>query len=183
MLDVWRIAVKLRAVDQHFFNDKDGVAFLNRALSFVTQGNPPANQMLVFRMLSNAFILSWGERLMTTHISDIIDAVLLCDYKSNKNIQIAIATLLLNYAVVFTKKPDIEGKSRITTALAALLGSTLDGEATFRLLVCMGTLIHSDDEAIAIAKSLDLHEVVSKLQSDAYPEKVKQCASCISTIL
>lgn len=82
---------------------------------------------------------------------------------SNKNIHIALATLTLNYSVCFHKDHNIEGKAQCLSVISTILEVVQDLEATFRLLVALGTLISDDSNAIQLAKSLGVDSQIKSI--------------------
>ena len=120
---------------------------------------------------------------MISQHDQILSAIADLDGNRNKNIQIALASLLLNYTVAFQKGSDIEAKSQCLSVVATISERLSDAEAKFRMLVGLGTLVADDNNSIALARSLDLMSLVTDLSSVADPAKVGECARLVATLL
>ena len=179
MLDILRVAVKTETVNDHFLNSKDGNDILQLLMKLAATEGPPANTMLVLRTLTNAFKQATGRTLMLANRDFIVATMVSCKDNKNKNIHIAMASVLLNYAVAFNQSFDVEGKSQCLAGLAEVIDAVEDSEARFRLLVCLGTLIINDDNSTAIASSLGLSPTVGKLRAVTEPSKVGDCARLV----
>lgn len=98
----------------------------------------------------------------------------------NKQAQIAMATVLLNYAVAFTSRA-VSKEAQVTCLSLCLLflqGMT-DSEAQFRNLVTLGTLLDSDPAHQREAKKMDAREKVDAVKLLDTSEKVQNCASAV----
>ena len=120
---------------------------------------------------------------MATHRDNIMSVASDSIATKHKNLHIAIATLLLNYAVELHSGDDVEAKSQCLSVVAMMLTNEPDPEACFRLLVAMGTLMSGDDNSVAIAKSLDVSPFVLKLVPTKEPAKVGECAKLVAKLL
>ena len=171
--------MKTETVSDHFFNSKDGNDFLQLLMKIASTDGPAANRMLVLRTLTNAFKQTTSRTLLLANRDFIVAAMVSCKDNKNKNAHIALASVLLNYAVSFNQSFDVEGKSQCLSAVTEVMNEAEDGEARFRLLVCLGTLIINDDNSIAIASSLGLSPTVGKLRAVTEPSKVGDCARLV----
>ncbi|XP_013391939.1 phospholipase A-2-activating protein-like [Lingula anatina] len=177
-LDVLRLAIRSEEVNQHFCNQKDGPQFLNHLL--VLGGGdeaPAANQMLVLRVICNAFKNKPGEKLMNLNREKIGKLLGICQKTSNKNVHIALSSVLLNFAISLHPTEDVEAKAMVLSTAADVAESVKDEESQFRLLVCLGTLVSQDPNSKALAKSLDLGQFAKKLTHKR--GKVGDCASLV----
>lgn len=156
---------------------RDG--FLPHRLQFLTSDAPVPTQMLTLRILVNCFHHENGRQLLLSQRDQIITQALNCRLTANKNVQIALATLLLNYSISLQDRVDEEGKSQCLLAVASVLENPMDPEAEFRLLVCLGTLISNDQETKVLAKSLDLQDLIIPMQTRLDPKKVSDCAGFV----
>lgn len=180
VLDVLRICIKHADICQHFCDKSD---FLDERLQYLSGDSSVANQMLTLRTFCNLFKQPSGVRLMCKNRDSIITTALNLKGSANKNIQIAMATLLMNYSVQLQDQPDIEGRSQCLIAAANMLEGNLDLEAGFRLLVCIGTLISSDEGTRELAKSLELKNFIIPLKGNVEPKKLPECASFVIDLL
>ena len=183
VLDILRLAIRNQTVNQHFCNEKDGPQFLSFLLACLSPDAPAPNQMLVLRALCNCCVQTSGQSLLLSQRDNIITAIVGLKATDNKHIHIAISTLLLNLAVAYQTVPDNEAKAQCLSAVVAVSESQGDLEANFRLLVCLGTLLHKDQNAVELAKSLDIHHFVNKCRAVTELSKVAECARHVAALL
>ena len=182
-LDVFRLCVRDAAANQHFFGTRDGGATVLHLLRVMGAAPVAPNHMLAVRALCNALGHAAGEAAVLGSRDAIVGTVLDNFMAANKNVQIAFCTLLLNLAVAALRDQDIEAKLQLLSAAATVLPKLKDTEATFRLLVCIGTLAAADENSIALAKSLDIPEAVGKFTGLSEPAKLPECAKCLLAAL
>ncbi|XP_072173006.1 phospholipase A-2-activating protein-like [Diadema setosum] len=182
-LDVLRLAIRHPVVNQSFCNARDGEAFLNQLLSLATDAGPVPNHMLVLRTLCNCFSQSEGRMLVATHRDRVGEAAMHSLKITNKNVHVAVATIILNFAVLLHTGTDIEAKSQFVAMATTQLADEKDPEAQFRLLVCLGTLVVGDENSQAIANSLDAARIVKGLAGVMEPAKIGRCATLLGKLL
>eukprot|EP00742_Colponemidia_sp_Colp-10_P003823 GILJ01004073.1.p1 GENE.GILJ01004073.1~~GILJ01004073.1.p1 ORF type:complete len:786 (+),score=133.68 GILJ01004073.1:49-2358(+) len=143
--------------------------------------------LLALRYLANMFDLPTNKQAMIHRRSQTLDVLSAAFKMDNKNVRVALATVLLNYATTFDEAPDQDSKLQCLSALAELLSSEKDPEATFRGLVGLGTLIYKDESIRDVAKQLQLVTSLDGLQclqtSSPETEKVKRVSAEIKQIL
>ncbi|PIK49138.1 putative phospholipase A-2-activating protein [Apostichopus japonicus] len=181
-LDVLRLAIRHPVVNQHLCNSKDGGQFISHLLKLGSQANPGTNQMLALRTLCNAFSQPDGLSLLEQHRERLVQSVLDFKASSHKGTRIALSTLLLNFAAKLSRSGDVESRAQCMSSAALLLQDEKEVEAVFRLMVAIGTL-SSDDNALAIVRSLDLKPILKGYESITDPAKVGECAVCLQKIL
>jgi len=156
-------------------------------LKHVDKTSPPPCQMLALRALSNLFSCQQGELLLRTYRESVISRVfeqLFPIVGDNKNIQIAAATLLLNFAVSVNKKFDDETQVQLLSALSInFLTFIMDWEARFRTLVAIGTLLTTSADAVEYGKTLETKDAVRGWRLLEGPAKVSECAQFIENML
>ena len=177
-----RLLIRIEVVNQYFCTLTKGVEFLNYLLSFISADAPVHNHMLSLRTLCNTFKNEPGRSLLLAHRDQIITKVL-TSANSNKNIQVADSTVLLNFAVAFLHQPDPEAKSQCLSAAVTLSESQNDGEACYRLLACIGTLVNKDEDITKLAKSLGILQFVNRCKMIPEPAKISQCAKELEVVL
>lgn len=182
-LDLLRLAIRNPAVNQHFCNSKDGPSFFSHLFSLAANSSPAANHMLLYRALCNCFTQSEGKSLLVTQRETIGVSAMGSLTITNKNLRIAVATLVLNYAVLLHGGSDVEAKSQCVAMAITQLGEEKEPEAQFRLLVCLGTLLAGDENSQAIANSLDASVLIKRLVSVSDPSKVGDCARYVNQLL
>lgn len=184
-LDLLRLALLLPKVNEDICASKDSIRLIDTLLICATDNSSVPNQMLALRSLCNLFSHSIGESLAVTHSNTILKAVDACGKSQNKNVQVALSTLYLNYAIHLNsdKNSDQALKFECLTHIASLLTKNLDPEAQYRLMVALGTLIATNAELRQMTKSEDLFKVVNNLVSCTNPAKVGNCAEQLSSLL
>lgn len=98
---------------------------------------PPANQLMSIRILSNMLAHGYGRGLIETCMQNIL-ATISTTRKGSANLQIAIATLLLNLAIVQTNYADPTQCQLITESLIDFLLWNADSEALYRCYRSIG---------------------------------------------
>ncbi|XP_076463194.1 phospholipase A-2-activating protein-like [Babylonia areolata] len=176
-LDVLRMGAKQSAISRHFCQQPAFLTFLCKCLA---PGSPAANQMLTLRTMANLFCQPEGAKLLGENQTQLLEAITSCQAMATKNAQIAQSTAVLNFSLAATALQDFERKSECITSTTTLLGSEKqDGEATFRLLVALGTLTHGDEMSQAVLHSLDFVPRVRQLKETSDLNKVIECADLL----
>ncbi|XP_075999985.1 phospholipase A-2-activating protein [Genypterus blacodes] len=179
VLDIMRLAVRHPQVNESLCGEAEGVQLCNHLLSLMRPEGRPANQMLALRTLCNCFSGRHGKALLMaqreTVLSRAADLAPVC----NKNIHIALATLVLNYAGCLHSQPDLEAKAQCLSVASRALESVQDKEAVFRLLVALGTTVALDQTAKDLGRSLGVNSQISKYLSMSDPSKVGECCKLV----
>jgi len=147
---------------------------------------PLANQFLGIRCLCNLFTTEAGEELMMTYRESVISRILMETLDNqNKNVQIALATLFLNYAVALAKRPGSEdGQIQVLSALGINAISFIsDWEARFRVMVAIGTILSISPDNIEYARTLEVRDGVRGWKVLEGPQKCTECAQFIIKML
>ena len=186
-LDLCR-AVLLCPASQHLLLEKEMLdKVFSACLRQVTKEAPAPAQMLALRLLSNMFASDKGEELLRTYRDSVLTRIfqeLFPIVDDNKNIQIAAATLLLNYAVSINRKMDDESQIQMLSTLCINFFTFIfDWEARFRTLVAIGTMLTSSPEALDYARTLEAKEGARGWRVLEGPSKVSQCAAFIEQML
>ncbi|KAL9035178.1 MAG: hypothetical protein Q9214_006706, partial [Letrouitia sp. 1 TL-2023] len=142
------------------------------------------NIMLAVRAFSNVFEKESGVALADESFEKVHALVKSSANYSNRNLAIAIATLYVNYAVLFTSKSHCTLQSSIDRGkmllddLTDLIKIAVDSEAIYRALVAVGTLIGLGDKIQAAAKQdFDVEGALRKAESTAREPRVKGIVS------
>jgi len=173
-LDILRLAIKTPRVNYHYCCDERGMELVSLLLSKISD-DMPANQMLALRVLANMFDQEPGEELALNARETILSVVIDAVPSENKNVQIAVCTVILNFAVALRTIGNKQGKLELLPNLVVVFDRVTEAEAQFRLLVALGTLMHGDADILASAKSLDLHLHAQKLKDRREPVKLGLC--------
>lgn len=182
-LDIMRVALRNEKVNEHFCNSKDGPEFLQTLVKFVDAEQPPTNRMLALRAIANLSCHKDGEDLLLANCEDLLPLFSAACATTNKNIEIAASTVLLNLAVLLKHTDEIESKAQLISVLATCAKVVADPEARFRICVALGTIVWKDDNSTAIAQSLEIGRVLENWAHSCEQGKLQECASGVSNLL
>ncbi|XP_014673380.1 PREDICTED: phospholipase A-2-activating protein-like [Priapulus caudatus] len=180
-LDVLRLALCNRHAAARLCDDRDGPRLVDGLLALAAApDNQQANVLLGWRALCNVFVA--GAPLMLARRDEVVAAATACAElrRDDKKLLVATATLLLNYAAAGGGG----GGECVVRATVSVLRMQPDREATFRLLVALGTLLWDDGGgAVELARSLGASRLVAAATSVSDPPKVSECALHLTSIL
>lgn len=127
---------------------------------------PPANQLMSIRVLSNMITHESGRVLIDSCLTNVMVAIS-STKKGSANLQIAIATLLLNLSIVQKVKHANEEqcKSTIETIIDFLLWNA-DPEALYRSYRAIGNLLSSSNGAALSALLVSTDVIIEGLRSN-----------------
>ena len=139
------------------------------------------NIMLSVRAFGNLFDTESGRNLADSDYDKIHELVR--DYSlgtTNRNLTIAVATLYLNYTVLFTSSShsalpsSIDRGLMLLDDLITLVGTVRDSEAAYRGLVAIGTILGLGEEVVEAAKEVyDLTGALGKVESAAKEPRIR----------
>ncbi|CAB1452363.1 unnamed protein product [Pleuronectes platessa] len=179
VLDIMRLAVRHPQVNESLCGEAEGVQLCNLLLSLMRHEGRPANQMLALRTLCNCFSGRHGRALLMAQRETVLSRAADLTSVSNKNIHVALATLVLNYAACLHSQPDLEAKAQCLSVASRALETVQDKEAVFRLLVALGTTVASDQSAKDLARSLGVNSQISKYSTVSDSTKVAECCQLV----
>ncbi|XP_071952361.1 phospholipase A-2-activating protein-like [Antedon mediterranea] len=183
VLDILRLCIRNQFVNKCFCNKQDGAAFISYIQQITSISCKTANKMLVFRTLCNAFQCDTGSNLLKNSREEITTLLMDCKSIKNKNLQIALSSVLLNYAVQQHSEQNAEAKFELLSAVETVLEVEQEDEANFRLVVALGTLTHNDHDSKSLAKSLEIAQTINRLQSKTSVQKLIDSAKGLLQIL
>ncbi|KAG1658919.1 Phospholipase A-2-activating protein [Nymphon striatum] len=182
-IDILRISLKSDKMIKSLNENGMIPEIINILLNYISVSTPVANHMLALRALCNLFSPQVSEEVLYDYRHQILEKVVSeIRNPTSKPLQIALATLLLNYSILICKKDDLELKTQLISGVVSTLDSFTEGEAMFRILVCLGTLVYNDTNAIDTAKSFDMLIVVKKYREVIDPSKVGECAKLLEQL-
>jgi len=186
-LDLLRAAL-LNPACQSILMEKSSLdSIFSSCIRHIDKSSPAPSQMLALRCLANLFSAEPGRDLLRLYRDSVLSRVmekLFPVTDDNKNIQTAASTLMLNYAVSCGQKPDEETQVQSMSVLAInFLTFITDLEAKFRVLVAIGTLITTGQDAVDFAKTLEIKDGARSWRLLAGQGKVSECAKYIEDIL
>uniref|UniRef100_A0A2C9JHZ5 Phospholipase A-2-activating protein n=1 Tax=Biomphalaria glabrata TaxID=6526 RepID=A0A2C9JHZ5_BIOGL len=174
-LDILRLSVKNSSICSTFCSNPN---FVDLLCQHASQGNSQACRMLAMRTLANLFRHPDGAALNIQEIDAILQSVINGKDLTIKNGQTAVTTVLLNYCIKLSGLDDLESKSKCLQAAGELLSAQLEPEASYRVLVGIGTLVHTDDGCKALSHSIDLPLVLTKF-TNSDTSKLAECAKLL----
>ena len=187
VLDVLRLASRSPSINILMAQQEN---LLERLVALARTSVP--NCMMVYRTLAHCIMhASTSQKRMVNYLDAVLSSVTSVAVDSDpafekhpqwKNVQVAITTVLLNYAVLIHTSPtaaNLEAKSQLLTAVGAIVPRLQEEEALFRILAAAGTLL-GNEESIALARSLELNSTFEHLQN--VPGKVGECAKHLLTV-
>lgn len=148
VIDIVRLSLR-NEVNSSLICTKDSGKIVDLCLRYLSSQNTTNNIMVSLRALANLFLHEIGVSLVEAHKMNILEAITGVS-NSNKNIQIAIATCLLNMTILSLNKNDEILILALSSVLSDVFISTDDVESNFRSLVAVGTLLSTS--AIVISK-------------------------------
>ena len=149
------------------------------------------NIMLSVRAFGNLFDTLSGQNLADNDFDKIHGLVRGSSLgPGNRNLTIAVATLYLNYAVLFTSSSHSSLPSSIDRGLMLLdylqylIGMLEDSEAAYRSLVAVGTILSLAEEVLEAAKEVyDLAGALDKVESALNEPRIKGVIGEIKAML
>ncbi|XP_075234565.1 phospholipase A2 activator protein isoform X2 [Lycorma delicatula] len=187
VLDVLRLAIRNSEVNASLCGGSSGELILKTLKQHLDPTALPANQMLATRTLSNMLLHPTGESLLLDNRQPLLEILtsLLSSSMPNKQLQIALTTILLNLSIVFINKKDYSSQQSIVNLLNKVLPTCSDAEAQLRGLVALGTLLVSSKNLTSSIDSITvdlLHQLA--LQNDSKDSnKVAICSQQILNLI
>ena len=149
------------------------------------------NIMLAVRVLANLFETEPGRTLMDSNFDQVQNILsTIPSQASNRNLQVAIATLYINYAVLCTSEAQaqlpqsMERGISMMHGLTSMLSNATDSEEAYRCLVAAGTLLSLGEEVDVAAKDIyDLGGAVKKVEKGFNEPRIKGIVAEIQDLL
>lgn len=140
----------------------------------------PQNQLVTMWTLANLFGKAEGATLCLEHQKQVLEATIGCAHSPNPKVLRGAGAILLNFSVALLGKDDTDRKGECFRVAQQLLQDCADGEAAFRLLVALGTLMYGDQMARATAMSLDVGQLLQQFCGFG-EQRVAECAKACLT--
>lgn len=155
-LDLLRLVAVTPAAAE-YRHPRDDSTIISVLASSVKENDPPSDNhiMMAIRGFVNLFETPEGRKIIMSELELITDFLKISS-TSNRNLAVAISTLYINLAVLFTTS-DIASFSQITTLIQELtlfMEQQVDSESAYRGLVALGTLVGISDEYKSAAKEV-----------------------------
>ncbi|KAK4035672.1 hypothetical protein OUZ56_027758 [Daphnia magna] len=168
-LDILRLASRHPHMNR-FLSEKEG---LLDVLLAVGRSTVP-NCMMIFRTIAHLSMHKSAQQTLMDHREAIFASVLSVMTESDlsftkhsqwKHVEVAVSTIILNFSILIHS----------TASFAT------EEEALFRTLVAVGTLLADDNDAVAIAHSIELKSKIDYFQNVS--GKVGECSKQILLLL
>ncbi|KAI9782138.1 MAG: hypothetical protein M1835_004103, partial [Candelina submexicana] len=149
------------------------------------------NIMMAVRALANLFESEGGRTLAESEYDKIYSLTRPSSQATNnRNLTVAVTTLYINYAVLFTSSSSSSlaaSSDRALTLLqelTTLISSTSDAETVYRALVAAGTLLTLGEEVLMAAKEIfDLGAAMKQAEQATKEPRIKGVAAEIRKLL
>ncbi|XP_071552858.1 phospholipase A-2-activating protein isoform X1 [Panulirus ornatus] len=182
-LDVLRLALQSDHMQNAWFTGERATVLVNHLTSLIRLYSLPTVQLLALRCLANMATHELGRQTLAKAWEEVTSATVEISPYPNKNMEIAAATVLLNYSVILGTTGNLEKQCKVLSGSGAIAMCSKDPEAKFRSLVALGTLLYHSAECRSLAGSLDLKSVAQSLSGVTSPSKVGECAGHILRLL
>eukprot|EP00005_Dracoamoeba_jomungandri_P004829 CAMPEP_0174251374 /NCGR_PEP_ID=MMETSP0439-20130205/1216_1 /TAXON_ID=0 /ORGANISM="Stereomyxa ramosa, Strain Chinc5" /LENGTH=807 /DNA_ID=CAMNT_0015331667 /DNA_START=17 /DNA_END=2440 /DNA_ORIENTATION=- len=152
------------------------VNLLELVLPCLEPSNPLANILLGMRLLANMFHFQSTRIQMLSQAEKVLEALADHTGNSNKNVRLALVTVIVNYAVSFLAASDAQSKTQCVSIINEVLSTETDAEVLYRALVALGTLIWQDEDTKQLLGAFELLATVTNYTENE-SGKVKEVAS------
>lgn len=180
VLDIARIICRKKVIHEVLFDEENAPKFLAALDRFFSPKALANNKMFLFRILSNMFTGSQGEKLIFSHKSDLLPKLsLLLDVnmESHKGLEVAMATFVVNMSLASLRTEDFLAVRLCYDFILNVIIFIKDEEAIFRFLVALGTIgiVEGAEILHPHIRSL-LNDVSGWDESDSVKRKAAYCA-------
>lgn len=183
VLDVLRLALLSERMQSVWLVGDRSETLVSHLITLVRPPSPPNTQLMALRCFANLAAFEPGRAILTKMYDQVVTVTVEISPYKNKNLEIAAATVLLNYSVIFGANDNFDKKCQVLSGAGTVAMCSKDPEAQFRSLVALGTLLYNCGQCRSLAGSLDLKPVVQTLSTVTSPAKVGECAGHILRLL
>jgi phospholipase A-2-activating protein len=181
-LDVLRHCLSGAVFNTLICQDKDGARFIDYCLELLANDSAITNHRLILRALCNAFQHAAGEALVVAHSESIIKAIVRLHHPAEKQIQIAVSSLILNLVIAGRRESNVDGITQCLITIAELSQHLTHSESCFRLMVAIGTAVYQNKSRLELASSLGLSTFIQACLGAEKDEKAHGCATTLSNM-
>jgi phospholipase A-2-activating protein len=161
-----------------------GGNIIDLLIASVTEAEEPAenNIMMAIRAFANLFESAEGRNLALQEfdrIQNLVSDTLADGKTTNRNLLVAITTLYINYAVLFSSSPstsfeDFEHPVALLYSIRVILSTQSDSEVVYRALVAVGTLLGLGQEVKSAAIEVyNLQDIVKSAVTKGKDPRIK----------
>lgn len=168
-LEVFAIFILETESSRHYASNDQSL--LQKVISFCGSENVAA-KFLACRAIINMFNSTDLLNSFSENLSDTLDAITPCrsvtDHKLAQKVRKCYTNILTLFAHYFRTAKDFDSsdlKVQMLSTLNEMLMEEKDPQVLYSALVCTGTLLVSDAEAVGFTEMFDLSSVVSGIKS------------------
>ncbi|VVC38157.1 Hypothetical protein CINCED_3A021224 [Cinara cedri] len=174
VLDIIRLAVRNKNINDILSSDD---IIIKKLLPHIQNIENPINQMLSIRCLCNLMFHEKGELLILKHYELILIFIQKLEKEnlSQKHLQVAIATFLLNLSVMIKQSEDAMAIQNITNTISALCLKLSEPNAIKRCFVAIGTLLSLKNPPTLSTEIQDYIELIIALPSSETSDIITCC--------
>jgi len=182
VLDFFRLLVLHPEAAKHIFSP----GIIEKVIVAGTAKDDKAdhlNTMLLFKFIANCFMFDSLRSKMPNFEEKILDAISDAIEGANKQTLIVVASVLLNFSILYLVIPSDKGIPQVLSIIEqALRQKEAEAEVQLRLLVALATTIYSRKEYQQIAQDVGVMEVVDGLINSPV-DNVKLCARDLKALM
>ncbi|XP_050425163.1 phospholipase A-2-activating protein [Adelges cooleyi] len=179
ILDITRLAVRNKQINDALCSND---LIMIKLQPHIRDNEVSTNQMLAFRILCNLMQHEKGELLVVRYYEDLLRITLNLSQGnlSPKHLQIAVATLLLNFSVMIKQSDDSIAIQTVCDAVSSICPKLTEPEAIFRCFVAIGTLITLKHQPNL---SEQIKDYIALMASNSEPSKVLSCSKHLMALM
>lgn len=140
---------------------------------------------MALRALSNMFRGSETRQIMAAVQEHVFQSVAGCVAEVNADVvNIAAATVLLDFAVLYQEQPNSDGKNQCLSILVEMLKKNTKGsvDLLLRVLSAVGTCLWKDQGALQMAQLLDVKSLLPQLDLQGN-HNLTECTAILTKML
>lgn len=151
-------------------------------------GIAPANQLMSIRCIGNMLSHGYGRGLIETCLTNVLVGISSIK-RGSPNLQVAVATLLLNLTIAQTAYADQNQCSQITETIIDFLLWNSDTEALYRSYRALGNLLSTQFTQTISAQLISTDQIMDALRDNMSAqqtygfEKINEIAQDIVNVL
>ncbi|XP_050524423.1 phospholipase A-2-activating protein [Daktulosphaira vitifoliae] len=179
ILDVTRLAVRNKHVNVTLCANN---LIMTKLQPHIYDNKVPTNQMLAFRCLCNLMQHEEGELLVLRNYEELLTVIQSLSQVNliQKHLQIALATLLLNFSVMIKQSDDDIAIQAVNNAISSVCPKLSEPEAIFRCFVAIGTLVILKNQPDL---SEQIKDYIALMASNSEPSKVLSCSKHLMKLI
>ncbi|CEM37601.1 unnamed protein product [Vitrella brassicaformis CCMP3155] len=184
VMDLWRAySLHPQSTDMHKGSD-EGWHLIVHAMK-TAKADPNGNAgVFALRYMANLFHFPTNKYVMMRRRQQVLDGLADAELaaSTNKNVRIAFATILCNYAELFQERPDPEGEQQLVSLIGEHLSNETDPESFYRSCVALGSCLVKDASLGPWCRDLEIGVSLTQ-KSSPFPASEQRCRDIAADIL